>query len=138
MAILAGLAEAPAYLTTTAEAQRLEDRIAAIRQRSDAWPVPETLAALRELDHVIARVAVPYEEWEIVYRLRVQVERDVLRAKKERPVALAEQLALPEVQAKGKPSRLQWAVGLGGMGLVVLDLIMLLVGRRQGPAKADK
>jgi hypothetical protein len=136
-ALASHVAEAPAYLTTTAEAQRIEDRIAAIRVRAKEWPVPETLAALRELDHVIARLAVPYDEWQIVYRLRVQIERDVLRSE-DAYVPIGQEAPLPAGEPKPRPSRLQWAIGMGGIGLIVLDLIMLLAGRRQTEAKPDK
>jgi hypothetical protein len=36
-------------------------------------------AALASIDARLARLVVPYEEWEVLYRQRLQTERDHLR-----------------------------------------------------------
>ena len=34
---------------------------------------------LPELDRMLAELTIPYEEWEVLYRQRLQLERDFLR-----------------------------------------------------------
>jgi hypothetical protein len=83
-AIASTLTEAPAYMTTSAETQRIEDEIGAVAGgggRGDAGDLAsrkEGIARLRALDTRIARLSVPFDEWETVYRQRLQVERDLL------------------------------------------------------------
>ena len=80
-AILSRLANTTAHLTTTAEAQAVEDRLHRIAEGQDAaggmagW---RTADALREVDATLLDLQVPSDEWDILYRLRLQVERDLL------------------------------------------------------------
>jgi hypothetical protein len=84
-AIASRLVTSAAYMTVTAEAQGIEDRIAALAQAGATpdGPPPFDDAARRELTAIDAQLATtkaPYEEWEVLYRKRLQVERD-LRAR---------------------------------------------------------
>ena len=74
----------PRTLTISAEAQAIEDRIT--RSRARRAPTPDgaaadpTTAARDELTAIDARwrpIEAPYEEWEVLYRQRLQVERDL-------------------------------------------------------------
>jgi hypothetical protein len=85
-AMASRLTTSAAHLTTTAEAQALEDRLAAlVRPTADepegrrrySKPAATELVAV---DRSLAEIAIPYEEWEVLYRQRLQVERD-LRAR---------------------------------------------------------
>lgn len=79
-AIADQLTNSPAYLTTSAESQRIEDELHSIdwgRQRGE--PPSGLLDRLEALDGSIARLIVPFDEWETVYRERLQVERDLRR-----------------------------------------------------------
>lgn len=74
-----------AYLTSTEESQAIEDRLERV-----AHAIPERATAGKELDDQLAgihddlaTVQVEYEEWEVLYRLRLQVERDLLRKREE-------------------------------------------------------
>jgi hypothetical protein len=74
-----------AHFTTSAEAQAIEDQIQEIAQsctRPRALPeVPAfALGQLAAIDRALVSIKVPIDEWDILYRLRVQVERDVLLA----------------------------------------------------------
>ena len=72
------LTKTDAYLTASEEAQQVEDGLRALRHPDD----PEAaLIALRAIDKRLAELTVPYEEWEVLYRQRLQVERDLLRAR---------------------------------------------------------
>jgi hypothetical protein len=80
-AILMGLADTSAYLTTSAEAQSLEDLLGHVKERlttsTSATPA-EVAAECAEIDETLSDLKVPEDEWDILYRLRLQMERDVL------------------------------------------------------------
>jgi hypothetical protein len=83
-AMASRLTTSAAHLTVSAEAQAIEDRLAALAGRTDKGadnaPRPfddDTAAAFEELDNQLATIQVPYEEWEVLYRQRLQVERDL-------------------------------------------------------------
>jgi hypothetical protein len=74
-----------AYLTTSKEAQAVEDRLDEIvraRGRSQEVRRPGHLARLiedlRAIDPTLATLDVDYSEWEVLYRMRLQIERDLL------------------------------------------------------------
>jgi hypothetical protein len=70
------LTKTEAYLTSSREAQEVED---AIRALHDPGTDTDVRAALKAIDARLARLVVPYEEWEVLYRQRLQTERDHLR-----------------------------------------------------------
>jgi hypothetical protein len=84
-AMASRLTTSAAHLTVSAEAQAIEDRLAGLAGRGDATsseakPRPfddETAAAFEAIDKELASIQVPYEEWEVLYRQRLQVERDL-------------------------------------------------------------
>ncbi|MCA1569915.1 MAG: hypothetical protein LC798_06250 [Chloroflexi bacterium] len=71
------LTKTAAYLTTSEEAQEAEDALRALRNPDDR---EQALTTLARVDERLAALTVPYEEWEVLYRQRLQVERDLLRA----------------------------------------------------------
>ena len=83
-AMASRLTTSAAHLTVSAEAQAIEDRLTRLgRPRLDDEPPHFDEAAattLAGIDEELARIEIPYEEWEVVYRQRLQVERD-LRAR---------------------------------------------------------
>ena len=102
-AMASRLTTSAAHLTVTAEAQGVEDRLAALIRpaggEADVRPRYDDRAAttLASIDETLASIDIPYEEWEILYRQRLQVERDL------RAGAMAEETvlgadALPEGQ----------------------------------------
>lgn len=82
-AMASRLTTSAAHLTVSAEAQAVEDRLTALarppvddpdhRPRYDEAAETE----LRSIDEVLATIPVSYEEWEVLYRQRLQVERDL-------------------------------------------------------------
>jgi hypothetical protein len=64
-----------AYLTASEEGQRVEDRLMDLASA----PRDEAAERLRELDGRLASLVIPEDEWEVLYRERLQVERDLLR-----------------------------------------------------------
>lgn len=78
--VLAALASADAHLTTSAEAQKVEDRLKKFTAEATGdWPPRPEPSALGAIDRTLLTLDVPDEEWDVLYRLRLQAERDALR-----------------------------------------------------------
>lgn len=75
-AIADRLTETQAHLTTVKEAMQIEDFLKQMRASPDRQ---RSLDMLPELDRMLAELTVAYEEWEVLYRQRLQLERDLLR-----------------------------------------------------------
>lgn len=77
------LAFSKAYMTWTEEANELEDRIEALwdeTRRTMANSVPEEAwATLDALERDLRTLEIPYEEWEVLYREKQQVENRLLQ-----------------------------------------------------------
>jgi hypothetical protein len=126
-AIAAKLIESPAYLTASAEAEKIEDKLGALLT-TDAATAERRLT---EIDGEIARLAVPFDEWETVYRQRLQVERNLLarELRREEPLQLGS--APGATREKRRLPILDWAIGLVSAGLLALDVGLLLARRRR-------
>ena len=131
-AIASELTEAPAYLTTTAEAQEFEDELEKLGPGAAQSRPVELIRHVRDLDTKLAALAVPYEEWESLYRMRLQLERDA-RAALDLSNPSDPTLDAPgeRKRATGAPSRLDLAIGLAGAALIALDLGLALSDRRR-------
>jgi hypothetical protein len=84
-AIASRLTVTAAYMTTSREAQAVEDeldRIIEARKTMDGEGLPGRSDALLEdlqaIDATLAMLVVDAAEWEVLYRMRLQVERDML------------------------------------------------------------
>jgi hypothetical protein len=130
-AIAVELTESPAYLTTSAEAQEIEDAIAELAGRDAERPAPtDWRLRLEELDTRIARLAVPFDEWETVYRQRLQVERALLAAD-------VETVALRADGYEPEPTVGDRVMAFGTVALIAADAMLLLAnlvrpGRKGG------
>ena len=82
-AMASRLTTSAAHLTVSAEAQAIEDRLTALgngsgdADRSDRGSMTRPRRAFTEIDETLATLVIPYEEWEVLYRQRLQVERDL-------------------------------------------------------------
>jgi hypothetical protein len=81
-AIASRLTTSAAHLTVSAEAQAIEDRLTALAVGAPGGEQPppfdkDVEAAFEAIDNDLATIEVPYEEWEVLYRQRLQVERDL-------------------------------------------------------------
>lgn len=74
------LTEAPAYFTSSAEAERLEDELREVSSQRDDQPAGRVRERLRSIDQRLFRLLVPWDEWEVLYRERLRIERDLLAA----------------------------------------------------------
>jgi hypothetical protein len=117
-AITTQLTHAPAYMTTSAEAQHFEDELAKAR----------TPRELRALDERLARLLVPFEEWDVLYRERLQLEMSMLDRE---PLGDGRQQApLSAVARNHKPSPADLAIAGAGLGLIALDAALVLTSRQ--------
>ena len=80
-AIASRLTSSAAYRTTSAEAQTIEERLERL-----AHDPTHAMAELRWIDDELATIELDADEWEVLYRIRLQVERDLLSG---RPVGTA-------------------------------------------------
>ncbi len=81
-AIVARLVTSRAHLTRSAEAQRVEDDLRSLAQRRSRAAELRTRASLGRafdaIDEQLLDIDVPTDEWDLLYRLRLQAERDLL------------------------------------------------------------
>ena len=82
-AMASRLTTSAAHLTVSAEAQAIEDRLSVLARPAAETPdLPRRFddAAATEfaaIDEQLSTLEIPYEEWEVLYRQRLQVERDL-------------------------------------------------------------
>jgi len=79
-AILSRLATTSAHLTTSAEAQAVEDRLEEVAggRTAGSMAAGGMRGAFRAVDTLLLDLQIPTDEWDILYRLRLQLERDLL------------------------------------------------------------
>jgi hypothetical protein len=124
-AVVDKLTAAPAYQTTTAEAQAIEDEIEQIARPEQGPAQAADQARIADIGRRLGRLVVPFEEWQTLYRQKLQVERD----------ALAARVAPDKRQATdrfGRAAPRDVALALFVAGLLALD-VLLLAGRRRSP-----
>lgn len=73
-AIVSRLATTAAHFTTSAESQAIEDRLAEAARDGSL-----TNGVLAKIDRTLLELDVAPDDWETLYRLRLQAERDALR-----------------------------------------------------------
>ncbi|HET7494047.1 MAG TPA: hypothetical protein VFJ80_01265 [Candidatus Limnocylindrales bacterium] len=125
-AIATELTTSPAYLTTSAESERLEDALRTLATSHGG--IQRSQAALNAIDAELARLTVPFEEWETVYRERLQIERALLRGELDRR-SDGNRRPLP---ATTEPPRGDRAIGLAAVALLALDVALLVADRFSG------
>ena len=134
-ALASRLTTAEAWLTMSADAQRIEDRLGHVaRDRPDGAQRAEALASI---DEQLATKELPYDEWEVLYRQRLQVERDLLlgnRPGEEMPAdggtTSGTRSSTAGVAGLFRRDPLQTAFAAGGLALMALNAALLLLERR--------
>lgn len=136
-AIASRLTTAAANLTVSSEAQGVEDRITRLAggdiEGSRTFPTYDLEAqeTLADIDATLTRIQIPYDEWETLYRQRLQVERD-LRAR-----FMAGLDDLGEPGSSTKPGRSVGNAIRNGAGLIVDvvtdDRTVVALDRLAGP-----
>ena len=139
-AIAIRLPRAPAYLTISREAEHVEERLGPLAASSVTASSRAAREALEDIDRRLHELAVPFEEWETLYRQRLQVERDMLARGVESPPPPLEPrgpATPPQPERQRSSSWPEWAAAAVGFGLIALDVGLLVLGRmsavRDGP-----
>ena len=156
-AIASRLTATAASMTTSAEAQEIEARLERLSAARVAGGTPgadakvaskgaaatgsslDPQAELRSIDSALAVLIVAHDEWEVLYRERLQVERDLLagdRPGEAFPGGGPDTLAAvdgrtDDARRDRLPSWASTAVAAVGFGMVAVDLVLALVDRRR-------
>ena len=134
-AIADQLTDSPAYLTASAESERVEDQLRAIAATAaQGADIADAVARVRALDDSIAKLTVPFDEWETVYRERLQVERDLLRragSAKGHAGGSNGPRAADVAPDDAGPGPALWGLAAIGMALLAADVVLLLIEQRQ-------
>jgi hypothetical protein len=133
-AIVSRLLHAPAWLTVSAEAQSMEDRIESLARVPSRAARTATLA---EIDRELASSVVPYEEWETLYRLRLQVAVEPSEPVEPRvavePAVAATSIhpptTLPNRSVPWSSRLVDAGLGLAVLALLAIDVFLLVTGR---------
>ncbi|HEX4897611.1 MAG TPA: hypothetical protein VFV53_04555 [Candidatus Limnocylindrales bacterium] len=124
------------YLTTSAGSERVEDAIRELAA-DDAADAERAAGRLHDLDERIATLEVPFDEWETVYRERLQLERLLLGRLVRRRAGSADREASPGSAVPGREGREAAlpirVAGLAGLGLIAIDVALLLAERVRPP-----
>jgi hypothetical protein len=131
-AIAARLTSSPAYLTTTAEAEEVEDEIRKLAPSSGVVAAERFTAShgrsrLDEIDRKLAGLTIDFDEWETLYRERLQVERDLLAAGRD---------GVDSVDAPGGRRRApatHIALAVVGLVLAAVDVLVAILDRVAPP-----
>ena len=75
--VMTSLATTEVHFTTSAESQKIEDRLARISDGS--LGAAEARDELKRADDALSSLDVATEDWDILFRLRLQAERDLLK-----------------------------------------------------------
>ena len=132
-AIASQLTDSPAYMTASAESERIEDEIRDVAAATDRVG-PSGLGALttriRALDRELSRLMVPFDEWETVYRERLQIERNLLAKRLDlEQGAPAHEPAAVSGPGRRNRSPVDWMLAAASIGLLTLDVALLIQGR---------
>jgi hypothetical protein len=145
-AIASRLTATAASMTTSAEAQEIEARLERLSAARVAGGEPggsgglDPMAELRSIDAALAVLPVPQDEWEVLYRERLQVERDLLagaRPGQAFPGGGPDTIAAADGPAVGRrndplPGWTSTSIAAAGFVMVAADLILALIDRRRG------
>jgi hypothetical protein len=131
-AIASQLTDSPAYMTASAESERIEDEIRDVAAATDhvgPTGVGALTTRIHALDRRIAGLMVPFDEWETVYRERLQVERNLLAKRLDietGPVAAPDADSKP---GRGSLNAVDWVIAAASIGLLAVDVALLIQGR---------
>ena len=125
-AIAARLTFTEAYLTSSKESQDIEDRLLTLARSGS--PTGEQF---REIDEQLGKLVIPFEEWETLYRLRLQVENERRFGGTSEPGSAyrhrGEEAARAEAAEGAEAARpAEWAAAVAMLALLAADLILAL------------
>jgi hypothetical protein len=132
-AVASRLTSTAAFLTTTAEAEGVEERLERLANSArDGIDADRVATELASIDDALAHLNVEYDEWETLYRIRLQVERDLLTGQVPGRTFPGDPAGEPFAKTESEPaSGLQVALATMSIGLVLLDVVLALRDRRR-------
>ena len=146
-AIATRLTSTAASMTTSAEAQAVEAKLEQLTKARVAGGEPGTAASsdpesaaetLAAIDRQLATLDIDHDEWEILYRQRLQVERDLLAGRRPGSVAPTEAgtpigarlgTAGSRAAEKGRGPFWSNAIAAAGLVLIAADVVVALIDR---------
>ena len=137
-AIASRLTATAAHLTTSKESQAIEDRIEQVAQTRPDPDAPSTglppgvADSLASIDETLAHADLDSAEWELLYRMRLQVERDLLIGA-DVGETFAGDMRVATTPAPSRPGLTEWAVAAAIAVAITADLGLAVwdrVGRR--------
>ena len=150
-ALATRLTASAAHLTTTKEAQEVEDRFRRSPRPSrtsnaSGRPVviPDLRRELGAIDRTLASLDIDYDEWEVLYRMRLQVERDLLvgaRVGEAGPgqapagASAAPATSVGPAPAPNRESAPSIVLAIAGIAVVVLDVVVAVLDRLRPPQR---
>jgi hypothetical protein len=122
-------------MTMSEEGQQIEDLLAHLGKAAPGEPMRTKV--LDEVDRRLASRDLAYDEWEVLFRERLQVERDLLTGTRPGTASPAD----PSRQREGTGGfRTSDPVGLVaalvGVALMALNAVLVLAERRQADERA--
>ena len=151
-AIATRLTSTAASMTTSAEAQAVEAMLERLTRARVAGAEPgpagvvdmaSSASTLEAVDRQLAILDIDHDEWEILYRQRLQVERDLLAGRRPGSVAstdptspLGARVDAAQARAVESGRGPRWSDAIAGAGFVLIaaDVVLTLMdrGRRRG------
>jgi hypothetical protein len=132
-----GLIGAPAWLTVSADAQRIEDQLVRLARGAR---VGEPSTDLARVDERLASAVIPFDEWETLMRIRLAIGQRALE-----PPRPADELRSTDTAARaamsatgrGRGRLIELASAVAVVGLLAIDVLLLLTGRRPAAPRHD-
>jgi hypothetical protein len=115
-----------AYLTWSKEAQEIEDRLHRLYRQVQAGAMTRghSQTAIQDIRATVVRLPISYEEWEVLFRQRVLLERDILAASLPPDADLTRKLRPDKHSAAGRSS------GLGLAAILASGLALTTMAKR--------
>ena len=114
-----------AYLTWSKEAQQVEDCLDSIWRGINAKhsSFQESLEAVADIQKKLARLPISYEEWEILFRMRVLVEREILIRSMSPDRQRESELSVPVEQRLKRSNRGKSIFKLAACGIALVTFL---------------
>lgn len=134
-ALTSRLTHTDAYLTTAKEAQQVEDRLLAISRQPTV-----TAGDFKPIDDTLATLVVSPEDWQTLYRERLQIEN-------ERRLPGASRPGLPPVDGRSdgrpamadrqptEPTSAGWAAAIASLALLAVDVALAILEAVRRPSR---
>jgi hypothetical protein len=124
------LTDAPAYLTTSQEGQVIEDQLRAASRLASISPEEVLDERMPAIDAELRRLALPFDEWETLYRQRLQVATEALG----QTVGGLE--GAEAVDTSAEPESRGWRAAVIALTVIIAAEVVLLVAERIRPPVA--